>query len=442
MKGVKEVKTSRASRRWSPGSLDPGNWLLPIACVAGLCLAGCDEAKSPSQPSAPAAGTFSITGRVFANDLGPAAGVAGARVDIINGPNQGRQTDADAAGMFRFDQLSGGFVTLRALAPDYLGTLESLTLTATAVVNLGLATATLTTTGEVVNVETAASMGSVEITGAVSPTFSDAAGHFKVAAYSASEAPLSIIFTGPGNVRRVTGLRVPGDFTTVSLIPTSFNLAAFEELCRGANGLRRLVTAPRLIVQLADLQFTTPSALTAVALDSAMSDADAQAMVDDMVFSLQTLTGDNLREFSSVTLDRAPAASVVNLLTSGAVTVSRFAGLRSGNNIVGYGRYQQLPSGEVTGGLAMLDGSYDRDPGVRRRVRIHELGHAIGYGHVATGFSVMNATNGSEFPTPLDRAVTRVAFRRPPGNRPPDTDPIGTTAAAPGGVAFWSAPIR
>ena len=421
-------------------AVKPVRWFVPIGCAAGLLLAGCDEAKSPSQPSAPA-GTFSISGRVFASEVGPTAGIAGARVDIINGPNQGRQTDADAAGMFRFDQLAGGFVTLRAMAPDYLGTLESTTLSASAVVNLGMATATLTTAGQVVNAETSASMGRVDITGAVSPTFSDAAGNFRVAAYPASEAPLSIVFTGPGNVQRVTGIRVPGDFTTASLIPTSFDLAAFDELCRGAGGLRRLVSAPALIVQLADLQFTIPGALTAVALDSGMSDADAQGMVDDMVSGLQALTGDNLRAFSSVTLDRAPAGSVVNLLTSGSFTVSRFAGLRS-PAAVGYGRWQQLPTGEVTGGLAMLDADYDRDPFARRRVRVHELGHAIGYLHVSTAFSIMKTLTGPEVPTPLDRAMTRVAFQRRPGNRPPDTDPAGATAAAPGGRAFWSAPIR
>jgi predicted Zn-dependent protease len=48
---------------------------------------------------------------------------------------------------------------------------------------------------------------------------------------------------------------------------------------------------------------------------------------------------------------------------------------------------------------------------MRRLLRIHELGHALGYNHVKSRRSIMNPTLGSE-PTDFDRRAAMVAFRR------------------------------
>ena len=58
----------------------------------------------------------------------------------------------------------------------------------------------------------------------------------------------------------------------------------------------------------------------------------------------------------------------------------------------------------------MLDSEYDRTGGAMRRLlRIHELGHALGFNHVTSRPSVMNPTLGSE-PTDLDKRVALIAF--------------------------------
>jgi hypothetical protein len=59
-----------------------------------------------------------------------------------------------------------------------------------------------------------------------------------------------------------------------------------------------------------------------------------------------------------------------------------------------------------------------------RSLRVHEMGHALGYGHVTLRASFMNSSAVNE-PLDFDRDATRLAFQRPLGNRSPDRDPDG-----------------
>jgi hypothetical protein len=87
-----------------------------------------------------------------------------------------------------------------------------------------------------------------------------------------------------------------------------------------------------------------------------------------------------------------------------------------------------------------LDRTFDRDDERRRLLRIHELGHALGYLHVGSRLSIMNPAIGPE-PTTFDRQGATIAFQRMPGNVPPDSDP--TAIAGPGGgySLRWAAPV-
>jgi len=87
-----------------------------------------------------------------------------------------------------------------------------------------------------------------------------------------------------------------------------------------------------------------------------------------------------------------------------------------------------------------LDPRFDRTDARRRLLRIHELGHALGYNHVTRRPSIMNAMIGTE-PTDFDRAAALVAFQRPTGNQSPDVDPDAVRALSAGGAAEWSDPI-
>ncbi len=69
-----------------------------------------------------------------------------------------------------------------------------------------------------------------------------------------------------------------------------------------------------------------------------------------------------------------------------------------------------------------LDREFDRDDSRRRLLRIHELGHALGYQHVESRTSIMNPSVGPE-PTEFDRAwrenrVRATGRQHEPGHRP------------------------
>ena len=89
-----------------------------------------------------------------------------------------------------------------------------------------------------------------------------------------------------------------------------------------------------------------------------------------------------------------------------------------------------------------LDRDFDRGDARRRLLRIHELGHALGYQHVRSRTSIMNPAIGSE-PTDFDRAGASIAFQRPIGNRAPDIDPSPTRVfpSVSEGGSRWVPPI-
>jgi hypothetical protein len=86
-----------------------------------------------------------------------------------------------------------------------------------------------------------------------------------------------------------------------------------------------------------------------------------------------------------------------------------------------------------------LDRDFDRNDSRRRLLRIHELGHALGYRHVTSRTSIMNPSIGPE-PTDFDGAGAVLAFQRPVGNRSPDVDPSSSsrTFATTGAAARWT----
>jgi len=61
---------------------------------------------------------------------------------------------------------------------------------------------------------------------------------------------------------------------------------------------------------------------------------------------------------------------------------------------------------------SVLDNEFDRTSELRRLLRTHELGHALGYNHVKSRVSIMNPRIGPEL-TDFDRQVVMLAFRRP-----------------------------
>jgi len=248
---------------------------------------------------------------------------------------------------------------------------------------------------------------------------------------STASGQYAVVLTGTDIVERQTGMRVPGPEALVTLIPTAFDLAAFDQMCRaGAGPLRRWDTAPKLVVIDAVLQFTsvTDSAYTATA--ERLSPSERDGMVADLTWGLPQVTGETFRAFSAVTIESPEAGAQVPFFTrEGTIVAARLLGLHAASGYLGYGRWASR-SDVVVAGAIMVDRNYDAAAGMNlRALRVHEMGHALGYDHVAmaTRVSFMN-NSGVILPNAFDRDATRLAFLRPPGNLSPDLDPVPFSA--------------
>jgi hypothetical protein len=137
---------------------------------------------------------------------------------------------------------------------------------------------------------------------------------------------------------------------------------------------------------------------------------------------LSLLTGGAFTTFASVRVERPAEGERASVARAGTIVVGRYNGVKSLAGTIGYGTWAEEPDGTVSAGASFLDSTFDRESDFRRLLRIHELGHALGYLHVASRMSIMNSAIGPE-PTEFDRAAAVIAFQRPPGNVSPDTDP-------------------
>jgi hypothetical protein len=234
-------------------------------------------------------------------------------------------------------------------------------------------------------------------------------------------------------------VKVPGDAVTITTIPKTFDLAAFDELCRSTM-LTRWTAAPPLVVESRVLQFTNANDLEFIATSDTMSDTDASGLIADLTWALPQMTGGQFAGFAGTTRTTSAVGASVMMMVSGQITVGRFAGMTAATGNVGLSRWLYRADGEVVGGIVMLDRDFDTsDAATVRAVRTHELGHALGYSHVTVRASVMNPFVQAE-PNPDDLAATRLAFMRPPGNKTPDIDPSGFSTNRL--RAVWTAAIR
>jgi hypothetical protein len=97
-------------------------------------------------------------------------------------------------------------------------------------------------------------------------------------------------FNGAGFVARTTSLRVPGPVASVSLIPSSFDLAAFNETFR-VSQLLRWAEAPPLTIQTRALQFTGVNNGDFTALADQMTDAESARLVITTAHGLRRTGG-------------------------------------------------------------------------------------------------------------------------------------------------------
>jgi hypothetical protein len=241
-------------------------------------------------------------------------------------------------------------------------------------------------------------------------------------------------------VERITRVRVSGAPATLTLMPKSLNLTAFDQMFRADGLLRRWTTAPEIIIQRRVLQFTNVDATSAVATSLVLSDAEIDSITGDLEEVLPALTGQTFDRFAKQSVETAAEGESVSVARTGAIVVAQYQGLTDATTYWGYTRWAWNDRGELRAASMMLDRGFETSGSAyRRTLRAHEFGHALGYSHVDARESVMNVSARVAL-TEFDRHGARMAFLRPPLNMSPDIDPDPITVnRAPAGLTWTGA---
>ena len=243
----------------------------------------------------------------------------------------------------------------------------------------------------------------------------DGSGHFAVQA-PALLGSYRTTLSGPSVVTRQTTVSLPASSLAFTLIPSSFDMASFQEFARSfGNGLMIRWSSPPALVVETSLVASPSNQNAALAEQTPASEIDR--LIDRLSHALPQLTGSAITEFASVRRQTTPAGNPVQMYSSGAITVVYYT---ENNGACGQGGPGITQQTVITGAVWLKVGCASLS--VNSTAAVHELGHALGYGHVSGSPSVMRATGGIDI-TVFDLAAAAIVFRRPPGNRAPDTDP-------------------
>jgi hypothetical protein len=184
---------------------------------------------------------------------------------------------------------------------------------------------------------------------------------------------------------------------------------ALNEILLGSNMTRlRWDRLPELVVLMPVMQYEKGRGTEYRATADRLTDDEATQLVDDLTQALAVLTNDAVRGFSAVRRETAAPGEMVNVMRPGQIVVARYDGVRDQLATIGFGGRSTRGS-TIRAGSIILDSDFDRLNDARRLLRMHELGHALGYNHVVSRASIMNPKIGSE-PTDFDRAAARIAF--------------------------------
>ncbi len=294
-------------------------------------------------------------------------GLSGALVSVTAGANLGRTATTDASGRYGMASLSTGAMTLAITAQGFAAQSATVTLATDQSASFALVPTSLLTNGRAIDALTDAAYPglTVSVDGMLAGT-TDGAGSFSLQTDSALPTTRLAVFTGPSIVERQTSLKIPGQDVSATLISSRFDLAAFNEMFR-APMLLRWTTAPPLLIETRVLQFTTVGAPDQTALADQMSGDEVTALVADLTLALPQLTGGTFGSFAGVTTQTSSANSVVHILNTGVITVSRVVGLTQSAGYWGYSRWQFRSDGTIISGMITIDRDFERSGSAFRR---------------------------------------------------------------------------
>ena len=398
-------------------------------------------------PAPPGAETFTLSGSV--TDSRNESPIGGARIRVMSGPDRGASTQTDAAGRYSLSVQPASF-TIDASAPSFVSQTRDIDLNANQVADFELHRDSSAgpgpapePSGPVVKGSTVNGVSNTLIAGARvrvdggGEATSGGDGTFEVP-LSSSDSVVQVTVSSESTVERSTRVRVATGPAMLTLIPKSLNLAAFDQMFRADGVLRRWTTAPAIIVERRVLQFTDVDSSSFVATSVMLSDAEIDAIVDDLHVALPELTGGTFDRFANHTVETVAEGESVSVARTGAIVLAQYQGLTDRTTFWGYTRWAWNDRGEVRAASMMLDRAFETSSSpYRHSLHTHELGHALGYSHVDARVSVMNSS-GRVPSTEFDRNGARIAFLRAPLNMSPDIDPDPITVnRAPAAGLTW-----
>ena len=180
-----------------------------------------------------------------------------------------------------------------------------------------------------------------------------------------------------------------------------------------SEGVRvRWMQAPELVVLMSVMRYHAGPGVEYSATDTVLTEAEADEMVTNLTEALAVLSDKNFSAFAAVHLETVQPGATARIVRSGRIVVGRFEGLRELRQTIGLGGRVPGKDSAISSAAVLLDSDYDRTSTQRRLLRIHELGHALGYDHVDSRPSIMNTRIGTP-PTDDDREMARLAFAVP-----------------------------
>jgi len=185
---------------------------------------------------------------------------------------------------------------------------------------------------------------------------------------------------------------------------------ALDEMLRGTQATPlRWDRVPELVVMMPVMQYEKSKSTEYRATGEQLSEDEATELVSDLTKALVLLSDGAFRGFAAIRRETVAAGEIVNVMRRGQIVVARYNGVRDQLNTIGFGGRSTRGS-TINAGSIILDADFDRAGPTRRLLRMHELGHALGYNHVVSRVSIMNPKIGPE-PTDFDRVAARVAFQ-------------------------------
>ena len=153
--------------------------------------------------------------------------------------------------------------------------------------------------------------------------------------------------------RHTTVMALPAATLRASLIPSSFDLTAFNQMFRGpSDRLQRWTTAPSLVVLTTVMNYTAGfgDQENFFATSEQLTDAETTLLIGQLTEALALLTGNTFTEFASIERESHSSGAKVNSLRLGKIVIGRYNGIQGLLNTVGFGRWAIGASGDVVGG--------------------------------------------------------------------------------------------